>query len=432
MSSTVAISTYAPNSDSLKKAIDLCQGFARLNPSDRIMIKPNLVAWDDQFPIAPFGVYTTTRLIEGLIILLKDKGCSKIVIGEGSVIMKKGMGTMKAFEGLGYTALAKKYGVELIDLNESKAQVFTYQEGMELHIAKEAVEQDFFINLPVLKTHGQTKVSLGLKNLKGCLKLKSKRHCHEPEADLEFAFSHIADFVKPALTIVDGIYALEKGALHYGNAYRKNIIIASTDILAADLAAAHTIGYSGDGIDHFRHYAKRHNTSLCLSDYTLVGEPIDKHVAPLKWDWVWTEGNTGPGVFAKMGITGTALPKYDETLCSGCSPIANLTNILVLSAFEGKPLPKVEILNGKKMLARPGYDKTVLLGNCMIKANKDNPNIAETVKVKGCPPVPEDVVSALLSVGLNVKMTAYESYMMQQSKKYDGKEGYDKAFFQTR
>ncbi|MFA6012224.1 MAG: DUF362 domain-containing protein [Desulfobacteraceae bacterium] len=429
MAPTVALGKYSPNTDSLKKTIELCNGFAHLKPTDRVMIKPNLVAWDDQYPIAPFGVYTTTRLVEDLIICLKEFGCSNITVGEGSVVIKKGMGTMAAYEGLGYTALARKYGVELVDLNESEAEVFTYQDDMELHIAKEAVEQDFFINFPVLKTHGQTKVSIGLKNLKGCLKLKSKRHCHNPDSNLEFAFSHIADFVKPALTLVDGIYALEKGALHFGNAFRKDIIIASTDILAADLAAAHTMGYSGDDIDHIQHYAKRHGKSWSLSDYTCVGEPINDHVKPLKWDWAWTADNTGPGIFAKLGVTGAALPKYDETLCSGCSPIANLSNILVMSAFKGEPLPKVEILNGKKMQARPGYDKTVLLGNCMIKANKGNGNINESVPVKGCPPTEDDVVKTLQSVGLDVNVLAYYGYMKQQSEKYDGKEGYDKGLF---
>ncbi len=429
MTSVVALGKYAPDTDALKKTIELAGGFGRLKSTDRVMIKPNLVAWDDQYPIAPFGVYTTTRLVEDLVLCLKEFGCSKISIGEGSVVIKKGMGTMAAYEGLGYTALAKKYGVTLVDLNESEAEVFEYQDGMELHIAREAVEQDFFINFPVLKTHGQTKVSLGLKNLKGCLKLKSKRHCHNPDSNLEYAFSHIADYVKPALTLVDGIYALEKGALHFGNAFRKDIVIASTDILAADLAAARTIGYSGDDIDHIRHYAERHGRSWNLGDYTCVGEPIADHVKPLKWDWSWTPENTGPGIFSKMGITGTALPKYDETLCSGCSPIANLSNILVLSAFKGQPLPSVEILNGKKMQARTGYEKTVLLGNCMIKANKENENIRDAVPVKGCPPAEDDVVKALQSVGLDVNILAYYGYMKQQSEKYDGKEGYDKGLF---
>ena len=431
MASKIALVKYTASPDSLKNCIALCDGFKNLKPSDSVLIKPNLVAWDDRFPIAPFGVYTTTRLVEDLIICLKDAGCGKIVIGEGSVRFKKNVGTDTIYQGLGYRRLEKRYGVVLVDFNKSKAVEFDYHNGQVLHIAEEAVETDFFINFPVLKTHGQTKVSLGLKNLKGCLKLASKRHCHHPESGLEFSFSHIADFVQPKLTIIDGIYALEKGALHFGNAYRKDIIIASIDALGADLAGAQAIGYGPDDIAHFHYYAERQGKSVSLADYEMTGEPLANHVKPLKWDWAWTRDNTGPGIFEKLGVTGVALPKYDETLCSGCSPIANMSNILAISAFKGQPLPKVEILNGKKMLARPGYDKTVLLGNCIIKANKGNPNIQEAIPVKGCPPSESDVTEALRSAGLNVSINAYYGYMKQQSEKYNGKEGYDSGFYRA-
>jgi len=429
MTETVSIVKYTSSPESLKKTIKLCDGFKNLKPTDSVIIKPNLVAWDDQFPIAPFGVYTTTRLVEDLIVCLKDFGCSKIIIGEGSVQIKKDMGTFAAFEGLGYKALEKKYGVTLLDFNESETEAFTYHDDHQLHIAREALESDFFIDFPVLKTHGQTKVSLGMKNLKGCLKTKSKRHCHNAESGLEFSFSHVADFIKPSLTIIDGIYALEKGALHFGNAYRKDIIIASTNILAADLVGAKTIGYAAEDIDHFRYYAERTGQSHEIGNYEIKGEKIDDHIQPLKWDWTWTKDNTGPGIFEKLGITGVALPKYDDTLCSGCSPLANMCSILALSAFKGQPLPKVEILNGKKMAPRSGYEKTVLIGNCMIKANKDHKNIKEAVFAKGCPPPENEVVDAMTAAGLDVNILAYYGFMKQQSEKYNDREGYEASFF---
>ncbi|RJP76240.1 MAG: DUF362 domain-containing protein [Desulfobacteraceae bacterium] len=427
----VSLVKYQSDSASLQKALQLCEGFAKLKQTDRVLIKPNLVAWEDRYPIAPFGVYTTTRLVEDLIILLQDFGCRHISIGEGSVQIQKSVGTMQAFEGLGYRELEKRYDVNLLDLNKSKTEKFVFHDDLSLHIAKDAVDCDFLINFPVLKTHGQTKVSLGLKNLKGCLKLQSKKMCHHAKLNLEYCFSHIADFLKPALTIVDGIYALEKGALHFGNAYRKDLIIASTDILGADIVAAKTIGYDSGDIKHFEYYAKRHDRSLLLQDYEILGEKLEDQITPLKWDWTWTADNTGPGIFQKFGITGVALPKYDDSLCSGCSPIANMANILVLSAFKGRPLPKVEILNGKKMQARPGYEKTILLGNCIKKANEANPNIQEAVEVIGCPPSEQDVVTALKSAGLEVNETVYHGYMKEQSRKYDGKAGFEQAFFQA-
>jgi uncharacterized protein (DUF362 family)/Ni,Fe-hydrogenase III small subunit len=429
MELTASLAKYTSSPDSLRAALHQCQGLEALDPDHHVLIKPNLVAWDDQFPMAPYGVYTTTRLVEDMVIILKDHGCSRISIGEGSVEIKKGVGTMRAFKELGYFDIQKRYGVDLVDFNESKAEKFSFNEKEKLHIAEEAINTDFFINFPVLKTHGQTKVSLGLKNLKGCLKLASKKLCHHRELHLEYAFSFIADFIKPSLTIVDGIYALEKGALHYGNAYRKDIIVASTDPLAADIVAARTIGYDAGDIPHFVHYAERNGRSLAIDDYRITGEKLEDHVQPLKWDWRWTDDNTGPGIFQKMGITGVALPKYDDTLCSGCSPIANMVNILVLSAFKGEPLPKIEILNGKKMQARSGYDKTIMLGNCIIKANKGNANIEEPIEVTGCPPKMDELVDTLRSAGLDVNELAYIGYQKQQSEKYNGKDGYDPGLY---
>jgi len=429
MKSSVSLVRYTVSPDSLKDALTLCGGFEELDTHAKVLIKPNLVTWDDQYTIAPFGVFTTTRLIEDLIILLKDYGCRDISIGEGSVEFTKGVGTMAAYAGLGYPSLVAKYGIKLIDFNASESLAVKTPNGLTLHLAKEALGSDFLINFPVLKTHAQTKVSLGLKNLKGCLKTPSKKLCHHVNLGLENCFTFVADYVKPALTIVDGIYALERGALHFGNAFRKDIIIASRDILAADMVAAKTIGFNPEGITHFVEYGTRHNRSLTLGDYDVRGGVLADHVHPLKWDWGWTKDNTGPSIFEKFGVTGMAVPKYDETLCSGCSPFANMVNILVLSAFKGEPLPKVEILNGKKMQARPGYDKTVLIGNCIIKANKENTNIRKAIKVMGCPPNPDNVIAALKESGIDINEGTYWAYLKQQAEKYDNQDAYSWGFY---
>ncbi len=148
----------------------------------RVLIKPNLVTYHKNIEIPPFGVYTTTWIIESLIKILQNQiGVSKISIGEGSVkIMSPSPTapgssvTKEAFEGLGYTRLAKQYNVALIDFDDSAEVLMKTPDGIPLKIAKDALECDFFINVPVLKTHSQTMVSLGIKNLKGCLKTPSK------------------------------------------------------------------------------------------------------------------------------------------------------------------------------------------------------------------------------------------------------------------
>ena len=72
-----------------------------------------------------------------------------------------------------------------------------------------------------------------------------------------------------------------------------------------------------------------------------------------------------------------------------------------------------------------------MLGNCIIKANRGNSIVKEPIEVSGCPPSMEDVVAALRTAGFDVNEMAYLGYSKQQSEKYNGKEGYDAAFYRA-
>ena len=170
-----------------------------------------------------------------------------------------------------------------------------------------------------------------------------------------------------------------------------------------------------------------------LNTYSVQGELLESCITPLQWDWKWTEDNAGPTIFERAGVQGVAAPKYDDTLCSGCSFVPNIVNILVLSAFQGKllpdPLPNVEILNGKKMQARAGFDATVLIGQCINQVNLGNPNIQRAISVNGCPPDYSAIISALREAGLAVEGGAYATYLRQQCEKYSGKPEFSWIFF---
>ena len=73
--------------NSVAKAIELCDGFKDLKPSDRVLLKPNIcTAGAGFFP--PFGTVTTTGVLEGTVRALKDFGVSDITIGEGDVMLR--------------------------------------------------------------------------------------------------------------------------------------------------------------------------------------------------------------------------------------------------------------------------------------------------------------------------------------------------------
>ena len=431
----VAITKFEAPTASLRMAIELADGFSSLKKSHRIIIKPNALTWDNQHPIPPFGVFTTTRLVEDMVILLKDFGCHDISIGEGAVeLYKDSPSSIEVMRNLGYGRIAEKYGVKLLDFNRSNFEKIELADDFSVSVAEEVLSCDFLINMPAMKTHSQTKVSLGFKNLKGCLKTSSKRLCHHPELELDVCVSLLGEKLDPDLVVIDGIYVLEKGPIHTGNAYRQNLIVASTSMFAADVVGTNLMGINPADIGHLTAYAQRNELTCNLGDINIVGEKLDAVKKAVKWDWAWNEANTGPSVFERMGISGVSVPKYDATLCTGCSPIVNMSNIFIISAKmaageKAEPFSNFEILSGKKMLARKDHDKTILLGNCIIKANKDNPNIKEAVEVKGCPPPVESLKEALTFCGVNFTDGAYDYYLNQLSTKYDGKPEYDKSFY---
>src|SRR5680860_1086322 len=123
----------------------------------------------------------------------------------------------------GLTGLERKDSIRLVDLNEEKF-VKVDCDGYELGIGESVLRADKIINVPVLKTHNQTKVSLGIKNLKGVLNRKSKKFCHNKDIDLSYIFPHIIEKLPVALTLIDGVFALAKGPGPTGKAERRNLI----------------------------------------------------------------------------------------------------------------------------------------------------------------------------------------------------------------
>jgi len=154
---------------------------------------------------------TTSKIIEGVIQLLLEHGCKDISIGEGAIIGIFDVlqpYTKRGFRGTGIDRVARKHGIKLIDFNQGPFQELDLG-GIKVQVSQTALESDFLINIPVLKTHLQTKVSLGFKNLKGCLSKASKKRFHITNR-LDTLICLLNEAIKSNLVIVDGIYMLKR------------------------------------------------------------------------------------------------------------------------------------------------------------------------------------------------------------------------------
>jgi hypothetical protein len=106
-----------------------------------------------------------------------------------------------------------------------------------------------YINVPKLKTHVLTGVTLGCKNQKGLLSSADKVRFHQ-KLDLNEAIRALAEAVQPALTIVDGIVGVDRGGPTLGRTRRADLIIAGRDVRAVDVACCDLISMPLEQVKH--------------------------------------------------------------------------------------------------------------------------------------------------------------------------------------
>jgi uncharacterized protein (DUF362 family) len=412
--SLVSIVRYEKPYESVQRAVELAGGLSHLQPSDHVFIKPNIVFWTTKTELPKWGVITTSRVVEDMVRLLKDIGIQRITIGEGSVVTnpKDKETQFHAYEALGYKILEKRYGVKCISILARPFTKVDLGDGMQLSFSRDILESDALIDLPVLKTHAQTTVSLGIKNLKGTISIPSRKRCHnaDPILNLHRWVARLADPMPQVFTLIDGIYSNERGPAFDGRMRRSNLLLASSDLFAADKVGARILGYNPGEVPHLKYYGKHHRRPLDLSDVELKGERLEDVTDHHQYDFSYTADGALPTNMAKMGIEGLSYYKYDLSMCTYCSGITGAVLTAIAMAWKGEPWDEVEVLTGKQMTPRPGKKKTILLGKCMCKLHKDNAAIQEVIPVDGCPPDPKAIVAAFHSAGIAVDANIIENY----------------------
>jgi len=205
---------------------------------NQVFIKPNIVA-----PHPPeTGVITHPRVVEALLRCWRGYD---IVIGESASVAQK---TGTVLELSGYRALAERYGARIVDLDQEDRVLVPWRFG-RLSLPSLALTHEY-INVPTMKTHVSTVVSLGLKNQKGLLLPHTKRAFHL-KWGLHQGIAALAQAVRPALTVVDGLIGLEgDGPGRAGTPVQLGLLLAGTDMMAVDQTAAEIMGFAAGEVPH--------------------------------------------------------------------------------------------------------------------------------------------------------------------------------------
>ncbi|HPN55335.1 MAG TPA: DUF362 domain-containing protein, partial [Candidatus Omnitrophota bacterium] len=197
---------------------------------DVVVVKPNM-AWDR----TPRQAANTDPMVVAALVELCYKAGAKRV----NVFDIPCNEDRPVYEHSGIAAAAKEKGafVYFADhWNVVKAK-FSYNSSMEgWPVLRDAVVCDTFINVPVLKHHGYTKLTLSMKNLMGvCSGKRGLIHL-----DIGTKLVDMTDFINPDLTVIDATRVLLRNGPSGGNesdVQAFNTVIAATDPTLADVYA---------------------------------------------------------------------------------------------------------------------------------------------------------------------------------------------------
>jgi uncharacterized protein (DUF362 family) len=252
------------------RQFELLGGIERfVKPGDTVLLKPNFIAARSPEQDA---TQTHPAVILAVAKLLKDFGARPFV-GDSP-----GWGDVRACaQALGLIEPLGKLGIPLRALDGPRATVVG-PEGLRVALSTVALEADAIINLPKLKAHQQLLVTLAVKNLFGCVPGKRKALWHYRRGSDPMRFCEmligIARFLKPVMTIVDGIVAMERTGPTGGDDKALGWLIGGTDPIACEATCCRVIGVDPQRVPILRAARQMQLKGLDLDQIDLAGDPL--------------------------------------------------------------------------------------------------------------------------------------------------------------
>ncbi len=232
----------------------------------RVFIKPNVVTANKRYI---HDSYTHPNVVEAMVRVLGEHAPEDVCIGESGGY---GMPSRLFFQESGYYEMARRAGVRLIDLNEHPTVRVLLEKGVchkDMLLGASIHDADVKIWMPKLKFHIFASITNVLKLNVGILVHKERMLFHDHRIH-----EKIVDLLEPGfpdLVVSDAVditYGFESAPYPV----RLGALMIANDPLAADVVAAHIMGYRPEDVEHLRIASARGYGSLDLADIEISGD----------------------------------------------------------------------------------------------------------------------------------------------------------------
>jgi uncharacterized protein (DUF362 family) len=362
------------------KAVELIGGFRSIIEEDNtVAVKPNILTGKLSGP----GVTTNPQVIEALVRLSFEAGAGEVRIVEGAGY---GVPTSEALELAGMKRVAEETGAVLVDVDRDETLEVEVPDPLILEtipISRSFYEADVRINAPVMKTHDQLIMTLGMKNIKGVIQKPTKRLFHR--IGLAKAVVDLNKAMSLSLTVVDAIHAMEGLGPSLGNVFEMDTIIASTDVYSLDVVGARIMGIDPGELEYMKYAATQGLVRLDGGDIEIVGESVESVARTFEWPPM--------DLSPQEGIT-----VIEKGACSACrgtirSVYVDLENMGVMDRVRG-----LVMMVGPQAEIPEDLEETPLIMGVCLQHLKD-----EGRYVVGCPPNNDKMREAIMELtGIDV------------------------------
>lgn len=204
-----------------------------------ILVKPNILSDSN----VEDCITTHPEVVRAVIRILKEKGASKIIVGDSPGLQNPSFRAENCKIG----QVCKEEQVEFVDFTQKTSVRKINNTNKRIPITDYAFDCDMVFSVCKFKTHQFMYATGAVKNLFGLIPGINKSKCHLTNPSKESFAKFIVDLhevVKPQFCVMDAIIGMEGPGPANGNPKPVNLVLASSSCFACDWAQALIMGYN--------------------------------------------------------------------------------------------------------------------------------------------------------------------------------------------
>ena len=347
----------------------------------RILLKPNVGREADP----KSAINTNPEVTKAVFEYLLNHYQAHFFLGDSPIIATQ---TEKAFRRSGYNDLLKDSRISFLDLDSIPPISLPLLQGKllkEIKVTGYFNQIDYIVSIPVIKMHMHTGMSLSFKNCKGLIYNQEKiklHHLSAPDSlikqsggvkELDLAIADLSFGIHPHLSVIDGSYVQEGMGPSDGTAIKRDLIVASTNFIAADFIAMKLVQpqWTIDKIPHLKLISQYHNGPKSLNQIQTIPPDIRSYQKAV----------LEPPTSITMKYDNVKL--IDVNSCSAC-----LSTIFLFIKYNKAfidahftPEEPLTLVIGRGIHKITLYEPIFLVGNCAVNRGEKG------ILINGCAPV---------------------------------------------